>query len=94
MEIILYYGNECPYCHKIMPLIDDLIKEDKNIIKKEVWNNKDNDNEFASLKEIVIPACGGEFLVPCFYDKKNNEALCGALKIKEVKKWILEDKRN
>jgi len=43
--------------------------------------------EFA---DIIAEAGDGDLGVPAFVDVKNNEAKCGEMPKKELKKWLME----
>ena len=83
MEIIMFYGKECPHCKVMLPLANKLVKEEKiKIVKLEVWHNKKNANKMRKFKDIIIPECEGSLGVPTFLETKSkkacvNEPYCG-----------------
>ena len=79
-----FYGEECPHCQKMRKLTDKLMQEFSNIqiIRKEVWHNKDN---MAFIKECdKDDACGG---VPFFFNSESKAWLCGEVSYDELKTW-------
>lgn len=78
-----FYGIECPHCQKMRKLTDKLVNEfDIEIIRKEVWHNKEN---MKLLKQFDNgDACGG---LPFFYNNKNKTWLCGEVGYDELKTW-------
>ncbi len=66
-EIIYYYGETCPHCHKVLKFLDEnKIASKVNFQKKEVWKNEENRKEF----EEKIKECGldkGKVGVPFLY---------------------------
>ncbi len=79
-----FYGEECPHCQKMRKFTDKLMQEFPNvqIIRKEVWHNKDN---MAFIKECdKDDACGG---VPFFFNSDSKAWLCGEVSYDELKTW-------
>jgi glutaredoxin len=91
-KITMYYGASCPHCHRMMPIVDDLIEEGFEVEKKEVWNNDENAEEMRTHSKLIVPACGDGLGVPAFVDSKNKRALCGEQDPQELKKWLQEKK--
>ena len=84
MMLYEFYGEECPHCQKMRKLTDKLMQEFSNIqiIRKEVWHNKDN---MAFIKECdKDDACGG---VPFFFNSESKAWLCGEVSYDELKTW-------
>ena len=81
-KLIMFYGEECPHCHKMFPLVDKLEKELKTKVKRlETWHNKANE---AKRKKADQGECGG---VPFFVNEKTKEKLCGSVSYNKLKKW-------
>lgn len=78
--IIEYYGETCPHCVKMMPIVDKLIAEGVKIEKKETWNNEENAKEFEGHDK---GRCGG---VPFFINPKTDEFICGSTSEEELRK--------
>ena len=78
-HIIEFYGETCPHCLSMKPVVAK-IEADKGIEieKLEVWNNTDNQEVMHKYEKIIGEACGGFAAVPAFVNTKTNQALCGA----------------
>ena len=91
MTIIMFHGRDCPHCHAMMHVVDELSKNDGIKIKKlEVWHNEKNAEEMRGFKDIIIPACGDGLGTPAFVNAEKNKALCGEQTYEELKKWITQ----
>jgi thiol-disulfide isomerase/thioredoxin len=92
-NLIMYYGENCPYCHVMMPILDKLKKKEKiNITKKEVWNNDENADEMRKHSQLIMDACEDGLGVPAFFSIKTNDALCGEITYDELKEWAMRNK--
>jgi len=50
IDVTIYYGRECPYCHKAMTLFEELSEEyPLQVTKIEVWHSMDNYLAFREL---------------------------------------------
>ena len=76
-----YYGEECPHCHHMMPLIDKLIEEGKDIQKFETWHNEEH---ASALEKADEGRCGG---VPFFHNTETNQTICGATSEVRIRAW-------
>ena len=77
-----FYGEECPPCRQMHPLVDRLEKELGVKVKKlEVWHDEIN-LEF--LQSVDQGKCGG---VPFFFNKKTGKWICGAASYEELAAW-------
>ncbi len=79
-----FYGEECPHCHVMMPIVDKLIGEGIEITKLETWHNPENASLFEAKDKGV---CGG---VPLCIDDVTGKSICGEASEEEVRKWALE----
>ncbi len=79
--LYFYYGEECPHCHHMMPLIDKLIEEGKEIQKKETWHNEEHAQQFEKADN---GKCGG---VPFFLNTDSGQSICGATTEERVRAW-------
>ncbi|MBI2473527.1 hypothetical protein HYV70_03175 [Candidatus Uhrbacteria bacterium] len=79
--LYFYYGEECPHCHHMMPLIDKLIEEGKEIQKKETWHSEENAQHFEKADN---GKCGG---VPFFLNTDSGQSICGATTEERVRAW-------
>jgi thiol-disulfide isomerase/thioredoxin len=78
-DIIEFYGETCPHCLAMKPIVEKLEKDlDIEITKLEVWNNTDNQATMQKYEDIIGEACGGFAGVPAFVNTKTGQALCGA----------------
>jgi len=80
--LYMFYGEECPHCHTMMPIVDNLIKEGIEIKKKETWHNEENAD---LLQTYDTGLCGG---VPFFYNTETKKFLCGSATEKQLRQWI------
>lgn len=68
-----FYGETCPHCLDMQPIVAEVEKEKGVTFEKlEVWNNEENAKK---LEEIDRGRCGG---VPFFYNDANGKYICGA----------------
>jgi thiol-disulfide isomerase/thioredoxin len=78
-HIIEFYGETCPHCLSMKPVVEKIEKDlGIEITKLEVWNNTDNQKVMQKYEGIIGEACGGFAAVPAFVNTKTNQALCGA----------------
>lgn len=80
MALQEYFGDTCPHCITMKPLVEEVEKELGVTVEKfEVWNDEDN---LKKMEEVDKGRCGG---VPFFYNTETDEFLCGsASKVKLV----------
>ena len=53
-----FYGEECPHCVDMHPLVERLEKEcGVTVVKKEVWHNDENRRELEAIDDGSL--CGG-----------------------------------
>lgn len=82
MALLEFYGNECPHCARMAPLVEKLRQEEKIEIEQlEVWENEQNAQKMAELDKGL---CGG---VPFFYNTETRSFMCGAASYEELKQW-------
>lgn len=82
MALLEFYGETCPHCKSMEPIVEKLEKElDAKIEKYEVWNNEENAEK---MKEYDDGLCGG---VPFFYNTDSKQFICGAVDYDVLKKW-------
>ncbi len=78
-DVIEFYGETCPHCLSMKPVVQKIEADNKVEIKKlEVWNDKENQTVMKKYEDIISIACGGFAAVPSFVNTKTNQALCGA----------------
>ena len=80
--LLEFYGEECPHCIKMKPLVERLEKEENaKILKYEVWHNEEN---VKKMEEYDKGLCGG---VPFFFNTENGKYICGSTDYEEFKSW-------
>jgi len=88
-KIIIFYGEECPHCHAMLPLADRLSKEEHIEVEKlEIWHNKANADKMRAHEDLIRKASGGEFGVPALLDLEEKRALVGETTYEELKTWL------
>lgn len=86
MALMEFYGEECPHCSTMAPLLERLEKELGVPVERiETWHNPSNDGRRAELDGGF---CGG---VPFFVNTANGRKLCGAVPYETLKRWATED---
>ncbi len=90
-HIIEFYGETCPHCLSMRPVIKQLEKDlGGEITKLEVWGNTENAAKMAEYESIISDACGGMMGVPNFVNTQTKQALCGA-QDEAMLKELIED---
>lgn len=84
--LFFYYGEECPHCHEMLPIVEKLIEEGIKIEKLETWHN---DGNAEKLKVADGGNCGG---VPFFKNEESGEWICGATSEEMIRKWAAGEK--
>ncbi len=84
-KIILFYGEECPDCTRVMPWLDQLGVE---IEKYEVWHNDENRKLREEYKELIETGCSSYDRVPSFIDVEKKRSICEPRTIEELKEWL------
>lgn len=78
-NIIEFYGETCPHCLSMKPIVAELEKDRGiEITKLEVWEHPENEERMLKYVDIISEACGGLPGVPSFVNTDTNQALCGA----------------
>ncbi|MDA1334538.1 MAG: hypothetical protein O2794_00785 [bacterium] len=76
-----FYGEECPHCLQMKPLIERLKTEDGVEVESyEVWHDENNANK---LHQYDKSFCGG---VPFYYNSETTKWICGETSYEELKK--------
>ena len=82
MALINFYGQECPHCKTMEPLIKQLEAETGlSVSRMEVWHDAENMKTLESYDKGV---CGG---VPYFYNTETQKSICGEATLDELKTW-------
>ncbi len=89
--LFYFYGEECPHCSKMEPLLEQLEKEIGKVFEKlEVWHNPANAQKMEEFQEILEEICGA-FGVPAFYNIRTGEAFCGEVDYAALKEWATKE---
>lgn len=83
MALIEFYGEGCPHCVRMAPLVEGLKKEGIAIDQLEVWNNETNAEKMSDYDKGL---CGG---VPFFYNTETKSFICGEAVYEDLKAWAL-----
>jgi len=87
MALLEFYGETCPHCVEMHPLVERLEKElGVKVEKKEVWENEENAEEQAKYDKGF---CGG---VPFFFNTETEKHLCGSVDYETLKAWAQGEK--
>jgi len=82
MVLYEFYGDGCPHCEKMDPVVVELEDEEGIEVKQlEVWNDEENAEKMNQLDD---GKCGG---VPFFYSTESDQWICGETDIDELKRW-------
>lgn len=80
--LLEFFGQECPHCDKMKPLVEKLEKESGVQVEKyEVWHNKENAKK---MEEYDKGRCGG---VPFFLNTDTDKFICGEATLDGLKEW-------
>ena len=80
--LLEFYGQECPHCVRMKPLIARLEKETGVKVEAyETWHHQTNQHKYEQYDKGL---CGG---VPFFYNTDTKAFICGEADYDEVKKW-------
>lgn len=86
-HIIEFYGETCPYCRAIAPAVERLEVDGVAIDRLEVWNHPENEKRMKELRHLYDQECGGNMIVPSFYDPVTDRLLCNPGSYEELKVW-------
>lgn len=85
-HVIEFYGETCPHCQAMRPVVEQLEKElSGEIAKREVWNNQANKEFMSKYEDQIGQACGGLVGVPSFINTQTHQALCGEQSLDNLK---------
>jgi thiol-disulfide isomerase/thioredoxin len=86
-----FYGEECPHCKKMIPIIQQVENETGiAFLKLEVWHN-DTNQEHMSMHASDIERDCGLVGVPTFLSTKTNKSVCGEMTADTLKQFIREN---
>lgn len=87
MSLYEFYGDGCPHCEKMAPLVEEVEEdEDVEIQQKEVWEDKENQE---LMEKFDDGKCGG---VPFFYNTESEEWICGETDKETLASWAKGEK--
>ena len=87
-KLVMFHGQECPHCKKMMPLVDKMIAEEGVEIEKlEVWHDEGNADKMRSYRDIIAPKCGGQLRVPTFINTETEDLFCGEVEYGDLVEW-------
>ncbi len=82
--LLFYYGDECPHCHVMMPLVERLEKEQNVRVERlESWHDEGNARKLAE-HDPNGERCGG---VPFFFNTESQQYLCGEADYDRLVAW-------
>jgi thiol-disulfide isomerase/thioredoxin len=94
-KFVEFYGQECPHCQKMAPIVEQVEKETGVYFEElEVWHNDTNRAEYLKHMDSVMRDCNLKqegIVVPTFMSMKNNKSLCGEKTVEELKKFIADN---
>ncbi|MEK7131976.1 MAG: thioredoxin domain-containing protein [Patescibacteria group bacterium] len=83
MALQEYFGDTCPHCVKMHPIVTKLEQElGLTVEKYEVWNNEENAKKLAIVDQGL---CGG---VPFFYNTDTKKFICGGRGEDDLRAWM------
>jgi len=81
-NLVEFYGEECPHCVRMVPLVERLEKEEGLKVNRfEVWHN---DSNLEKMKGYDKGLCGG---VPFFFNTETKAYICGETDYESFKAW-------
>lgn len=88
MALLEFYGETCPHCVTMKPLLAKLESETGLKVERyEVWNNEENAKKMAEYDH--DNECGG---VPYFYNTDTKAHICGSSEYDALKAWAVGNK--
>ncbi|MEM3555319.1 MAG: thioredoxin family protein [Candidatus Micrarchaeia archaeon] len=90
-KFIEFYGQECPHCQKMIPIVAQVENETGVKFEKlEIWHNDTNKNIYITYAEYINRDCGS-LGIPAFVGLKTNRSICGEKSADELKKFMIEN---
>jgi len=82
MALMEFYGETCPHCLVMKPLVEQIEEELGILVEKyEVWDSEENAEKLDKYNKGL---CGG---VPFFINTNSGEFICGSSDIEKLRKW-------
>lgn len=82
-NLYFFFNYNCTYCNKVMPFVDELIKDGYNIQKFDV-NEPENKDYVTQIKQKHNIQCG----VPLFINGDSGNYICGFREKDILQKWV------
>ncbi len=82
MALLEFYGETCPHCVEMKPLVAKL--EEEHGIKIEAYEVWENEENAAKQAEYDDGKCGG---VPFFINTDSGKTICGSTDYDSLVKW-------
>ncbi|MCX6776767.1 MAG: thioredoxin family protein [Candidatus Micrarchaeota archaeon] len=90
-KFIEFYGEECPHCRKMIPVVAQVENETGvHFDKLEIWHNDTNKNIYLVYSEYINRDCGS-LGIPTFVALKTNNSMCGEKSTDELKTFIMQN---
>lgn len=90
-DFVEFYGQECPHCQNMKPVVAAVETElGMEFQKLEVWHDGGNRNLFYQYELQVIRDCGG-MGVPTYFAVKTEKAVCGEMPGETLKQFVLDN---
>ena len=90
-RIIQFYGTWCGYCRAIESDVDRLESEGVDMLRLEVWGNRDNKRLMEGLSGLIDEFNRGNYTVPMFYDPRKpreQQLLVNPFGYDEIVEWM------
>ncbi len=82
MPLLEFYGDTCPHCIAMKPIVEKVEKElNLKVDKHEVWNDETNAKKMAEFDKGL---CGG---VPFFFNTESKQFICGSTDEATFRAW-------
>lgn len=81
MALLEFFGETCPHCIKMAPLVEKLKEDGFKVEQFEVWDSEENAEK---AKEYDKGLCGG---VPFFINTETKKFICGSADYDTLKSW-------
>ena len=86
---VMFFGQECPHCKTMLSFVEKVEQETGIPIERlEVWHETKNADLMRSLKDVLLPKCGGQLRVPTFLNTETNDVVCGEVGYEALKEWV------
>jgi len=88
-KYVMFFGQECPHCKMMLPFVEKIERETGVSIERlEVWHETKNADLMRSLKDVILPKCGGQLRIPTFLNTETNDVICGEVGYEALKEWV------